>query len=1058
MGFENIPRSAINKKVTVVMSIIAVLVIGLISLKKIKLEFLPKNLTAPYIGAWVSLPNSTPEEVEELVIKKVEEALNTVPNKKRSSAFISSNGSWVGIQFNPDADMDQAYMDFVDRIERVKPDLPQESQNIRIRRFRPGSDDDVSIFITAEKSTGTEFNFVKNFIVKQFERIDGVANIDFDAAGEKSVYVYINNDRVKAYNINMAVVIQKLRQENFNLSSGWITNGGHKMLVRSKAKIYTLERLQNIAVNENGLKLKDIADIQFTEGENEWMWTINRLPGMDLEIVKDPTSNTIQVTDEIERVANELNNHPKVKAQGLYLDVIFNKGTFIKQSVYNLLESGLWGGLFAFLFIYFFLRRFRMTAIITLAIPSSILVSIICLYFLDMSLDGMTLMGLLIAVGLVVDNAIVIVESIYQKRAQGMGLVESAIKGTSEVGLAITLSTLTTVAIFLPIFLMPASGMTGFFKAIAAPIVFAMLASLVVAIIYIPFTSTRIASSKEVKESPILTKISDTFANITRYFIRRRVDAFMLFLGLMLILLLAPGPKELGMGGDGNINDFRIMVDLPSNFTFQQTKEIVTILENFADEKRKEYKIRATNARARPAWLRFSVFLEPKEIPPWYVSVYKNVRLGLEKVGFPKYHTRITKEEAEAEFKKILPEIPGMRIRSDWGDAGVIKSDPSLTLEVEGDETRKLLVISKEIQRRLNTFKQVIKTDINVENGRDEVRVHLDREKMTKYNVDPNTARQIVSFNIRGAYFNSFQNEQGEDIGLVARARQEDRERLEQLKSLSIFSNTGQQIPLSAIATFEIAKGLGNIRHANGKTVMQVKAIANNEDDISEVRENLHTVMSGLNLPIGYKWGLDRIARQQSEDNSAVLTNLIMGLIIVFLLMGVLFESFILPFSVIVSVPLAFVGSKIVLLLTGTGSDLMAKIGYIILVGIVVNNGIVLIDAINRLRKQGFSREDAIYNACKMRIRPILLTAVTTIGGLLPMALGESEFIGIQYAPMGRVVFGGLIASTVLTIIFTPVFYTWFDDVRNKLMNILRTGLINSKKIPVDIELPAEEN
>jgi hydrophobic/amphiphilic exporter-1 (mainly G- bacteria), HAE1 family len=1050
MKFELIPKTAIKKHVTVAMSIITILVIGLIALKQIKLEFMPKGITSPYLGAWVSMPNSTPEEVEEQIIKKLEAALNTVPNKVRSNAFISSNGSWVGIEFTPDADLDQAYMDFVDRIERLKPELPPESQNVRIRRFKAGDDDDVSIFITTEKNTGDEYNFVKNFIVKRYERIDGVANIDFDASGEKSIYIYINTDLIKSYNVNISDVISRLRQENFNLSSGWVMDGEHKMYVRSTAKIYSLDKLQNLIINDRGLKLKEIANVEFTTGEEDRLWQINRKPGMDLEIVKEPLANTIEVTDEIAKVTEELNNHPLVKAKGVKLDIIFNKGTFIKQSVFNLLESGLWGGFFAFLFIYLFLKRFRMTTIITLAIPASILISIICLYFMDLSLNGMTLMGLLIAVGLVVDNAIVIVENIYQKRQEGLGIVDSAIQGTAEVGLAITLSTLTTVAIFLPIFFLPANGMSGFFKAIAMPIVFAMLASLVVAIIYIPYMSTRISSAKEIKEANWIKSIGEKFAKVTLFFVKRRVDAMILFLALMAFLLFAPGPEELGMGGDGNINDFRIMVNLPDNYTFDKTKEIVKVMEDYADTKREEYHIVATSTFARKNFFRMNVFLEPKEIPAWYVSVYRDIRRGLKDIGIADYKERITREDAEADFKKVLPDIPGMRIRANWSDRGMIKSDPSLTLEVEGDETRKLIEISKEIQRRLESIDVVVKTDINIENGLDEVQVHLDREKMTKYGVNPATARQIVNFNIRGAFFNSFQNEKGEEIRMIAQAQRKDRERLEQLKNLSIFSYNGTQIPLSSIASFEISKGLGNINHSNGKTILQVKAIAENEENVGIIKKELASVMSGLSMPIGYKWGLGRIARQQAEENNQIVINLIMGMVLVFLLMGVLFESFILPFSVIVSVPLAFVGSKFLMLITGTGSDLMAKIGYIILVGIVVNNGIVLIDAVNRLRKKGFSRNDAIYNACKKRVRPIILTAITTIGGLLPMALGESEFIGIKYAPLGRVVFGGLLASTILTIIFTPVFYTFFDDIREKLMKLFTSMFI--KKDSVNIE------
>ncbi|MCB0280397.1 MAG: efflux RND transporter permease subunit, partial [Calditrichaeota bacterium] len=595
MKFEMIPRFALRRNVTVLMSLIAILVIGFVSLSLIKLEFMPRNLNFPFMMVWVPYPNSTPEETEYIIADKVEAALNTIPFRKRSFANINSNGCFVGIELQPEADMDRAYMDMVDRIERLKPELPYESQRMRIRRARDGGDDDAEIFITTvhDSLRGDEHNFVSDFILKYFERIDGVATVDFDVAGQRSVYIYINNALVNSYNVNMYDVIQNLRQENFSISSGYIYEGDHKLFVRSRAKIYDLDRLRNLVINERGLKLKDIATISFTTSEQRWAWRIDGKPGMDIEIAKEPMANTIEVTDEIKRVVDELNQHPQVKEAGLKLALIFNKGDYIKQSVNNLLESGLWGGFFAFVFIYIFLRRFRMTAIITMAIPVSIFISIMCLYFMGLTLNGMTLMGLLLAVGLVVDNAIVIVENIYHKRREGLGIDDSAIQGTGEVGLAITLSTLTTVAIFTPILFLPDLGMGQYFKAIAIPVIAAMLASLIVAIIYIPYTSTRISSNKQIAEPEWTKRISRNIARVTLFFVKRRVDAFILFTILMAYLMFGPGPQQLGMGGGGNINDFNVMVELPNNYTFDQTFDLLRQIEKTVEQKWDDYQVKS---------------------------------------------------------------------------------------------------------------------------------------------------------------------------------------------------------------------------------------------------------------------------------------------------------------------------------------------------------------------------------------------------------------------------------------------------------------------------------
>lgn len=1057
MNFEKIPRAVLKRNVTVLMSLIAVFVIGLIAMSKIKLEFMPNDLIRPAMGVWLSYRNSTPEEVERVLADLVEPEMATVPGVKDIYGNIRANGMFVFMSAQPGTDMDQMYLDILDRMERLKPLLPEESQRYRIRRWRPGSDSEYELFIVSKNNTGNEQNFVQNFLVPRFDRIDGVANVEFDTSGEKSIYIYVNNDLIKAYRVNLAQVIGKLRQDNFTMTSGYVYEGNQKIFVRSRSKIYDIETLRNLVINERGLKLRDIATVEFDTGENERLWHVDGQNGMELEIAKEKLANTIEVTNRIDAEVQKLKNHPRVKAAGLELIPIFNQGKYIKQSVFNLLESGLWGGLFAFIFIFAFLRRFRMTAIITMAIPASIMMAIITLFFMGKTLNGLSMMGLLIAVGLVVDSAIVIVENIYRKKQEGASNTTAAIKGTSEVGLAITLSTLTTVAIFMPIFFFDKNSFFGFMQAIALPVVAALMAALLVAIVYIPYTSTRITSNKAVETPAWLKRISESMANLTSYFVRRRVDGFIVMFILIAMLGVPPFPNMSG-NNDGNINDFRYIVDLPDNYTFSQTQKLVKALEQKAEEKRDVYQIKSYSVFARKTFISFKVFLEDKVIPPWYMTVYRQIRGGLESLGVPKLDQRMTLEEVKEDFKKLIPDLPGVRIRTSWRDEGVMKADASLTIQLEGDETEKLLQIAREVERRFQTVPTVTNTDINLENGQDEVKIRLDREKLKMYDLDPNTTRQIVDFNLRGVRFRNFQNQYGEETSIYVQARREDRERLEQLKNLVIFNGSGQQIPLYSVADFSIEKGIGNIRHENGKTVLQVKAVLGNEDEVNGLRQNLETLMAGLQMPFGYKWGLGRIAKQQEEQKNDLQATLWMGIIIIFLLMAVLFESVITPFSIIISIPLGFLGSKFLLLLTGTDIDLMAMIGLVVLVGIVVNNGIVLIDAVIRYRREGMNRADAIHRATLNRVRPIMLTAITTIGGLLPMALGETEFIGIQYAPMGKVILGGLVASTFLTLIFTPLIYTWLDDVAQVLSNIFKQLFVRGDNSAAGLTAPELRN
>jgi HAE1 family hydrophobic/amphiphilic exporter-1 len=1041
MNFEKIPKLVLKRHVTVLMSFIAIIVIGIVVLLKIEQEFMPKGLTSPYMGARIFYPNSTPEEIEQMIVKKVEGELNTIPQMKRTRVRIMQNGAWFFIEFDADANIDQAYFDFLDRLERVKPELPEESQNYRIRRFGENSND-MSIFILQEKDDPYVYQFVESFIKKRIERVDGVANVDFDSSMEKNLYIYFKSDLIKAYRINIYDVIQKIRTENFNMSSGYSYNGENKIFVRSIAKINSVEKLQNLVINKNGLKLKEIADVGYSDGDRRWAWRINGKKGMDLEITKESQANTVKVTDEIVEVINELNNNRQVKEMGLQIQVIFNKGDYIKQSVYNLLESGIWGGFFAFGLIFFFLRRTRITMIITFAIPLSILITIVAIYFMGWSLNGMTMMGLLIAIGLVVDNGIVIIENIFHKRREGLSLKDSAIVGTSEVGLAITMATLTTVAIFIPILFLPQNGLGGYLKTIGVPVIFALLASLFVAIIYIPFASTRISSTRPVKDSKLISKISNKLSQMTMFFIHRRVEGFIVFLILLFLLVEGPQPQFVGMSG-GNINDFRVMIELPNTFNFEKSDAFLKELEKKLTKQKDKYKIKAYSANARTQFARLSVFLEDKEIPSWYYSVYKKIRRGLAVLGVPPLKERMTRKECEEDFRKMIPKIPGLKIRSRWMEDEQMRSDISVNLAIEGDDTKLLLKIAHEMERRLNTLDQVVQTDINLEQGQDEIIIGFDRKKLEKYGLSAKKLRQMIDYNIRGFRLRKFQTEDGNETSLIAQSQRKDRSRLEQLKNLMIFTREGKSVPLSTVANFQIKKGLGTIKHENGKTVLKVKALLENGEDIQIVQSQLSSLMAGLDMPFGYKWGLGRISRQVEEDQGNFMFALSLGVVLVFLLMGVLFESFILPISVIVSIPLALIGAKYFAIFTGTEVGLMAMIGSLILVGIVVNNGIVLIDQIIRYRKRGFSRNEAIEKASLDRARPIMLTALTTMMGLLPMVVGESEFVGIKYAPLGRIVFGGLLASTILTIVYTPLFYTFFDDLRQKFMKLIQYAFTN---------------
>ncbi|MFQ5606009.1 MAG: efflux RND transporter permease subunit, partial [bacterium] len=379
--------------------------------------------------------------------------------------------------------------------------------------------------------------------------------------------------------------------------------------------------------------------------------------------------------------------------------------------------------------------------------------------------------------------------------------------------------------------------------------------------------------------------------------------------------------------------------------------------------------------------------------------------------------------------------------------------DASLAITLYGDDTSTLAELAKEVERRLRTIEEIISIETDRERGSNEIHLEINREQAKKYGISPPAISGTVQYALRGFPLPKYQTEEKE-IDVQIQLREEDRRNLSQLKNITFFTASGKEIPLSAVASFKVRKGLGEINREDGKTYLTVKAFTT-EDDMGKLYRKVDQVMQGFEMPYGYTWTKGQNFRRMQESDESMKFAMILSITFVFLLMGFLFESFVLPLSVIMSIPFSFLGAAWILFLTGTPMDIMSQIGFVILVGIVVNNAIVLVDLINRLRKEGYSRHDAIIEGGKQRFRPILMTAFTTIGGLIPMAIGNASMIGIPYAPMGRTIIGGLLTSTLLSLIAVPWAYTLFDDMREYFKKL--TALYIFKPKAGDAELAKAE-
>lgn len=1019
-----LPNLSVRRPVTVLMAFLASVVVGLVAYREIPVELFPRGFVFPALGVWIPYNNANPSEVEEQIARPVEEIIQTISGVRRIESSSRDNGCWFWIEFANNTDMDVAYSDIRDRMDRIKPELPADIERIYPRKF---SDDDEPIAVIAvalEKDFEDAYSLLDTYAAKVFTRVDGVANVELWGADRKAVRVMVDQAKVDAHNLDLYTLVQDLQRDNFVLASGYIKDGAKKFYVRSVGKYGSLDEIRNLRLRNTNLRLQDIAEVRYDiADEVQWVQRLDRKKAVWIGVFKESQANTVAVCEVLVQTLNDrIRKTPQLA--GMRFELIFDQGTYVKESINNLKSSGLWGGIFAFFILYYFLRRLRMTLIINMAIPISLLGTIIVIYFMGWTMNIMTMMGLMVSVGMVVDNSIVVVENVYRLRKEGLPAREAAIKGASEVAMPITLATLTTVVVFLPlIFMGDNPGMTYYMARMGVPIIVALLASLVVSLLFIPLATVVFSGLQEPKEAKAITRAIGFYERILARSLAHRVDTAIIFLLLMAsgfaILQVVPKTDET----QGNINNIWVMFDLPSNYTMEDADSYFTLLEEFVYSQKEEYGMRAADVRFRANWGRMEIYLYSPPAHDWWqvIGLAIGRKLGLLEDGM------MTREEVLEHFKKNAPTRPGIEMRTRWRQGGG-NEQGTISVVLHGDDTSRLTELAEEVERRLRTIPEFLDVDTELEDGVDEIRLKLDREQAAKHGVNARAVAGTIGYALRGVELPDYRMEDRE-VDLRIQMRKQDRETLHQLMNLRLPQQNGQEIPLASIAQVSVKRGYGRIIREDGKTMLAVKA-STTSDKLEQVYRKVDQVMAGFQMPSGYSWDKGQRFNRMQESEQSTNHGLYLATTFVLLLMGVLFESIILPFTVLICIPLAFIGVGWILFLTQTPIDLMAMIGLFILIGIVVNNGIVLVDLINQLRLAGYSRHEAIIEAGRQRFRPILMTAGTTIAGLIPMALGTAKVIGISYAPMGRTLIGGMITATALTLLAVPLAYTYLDDLR----------------------------
>ncbi len=1030
-----LPRFSLDRRVTVLVLLATCLVIGTIATLGIPLELIPRGFDAPHLSVRGNWRDAPAQEVLDKLTLPMEEELSTVPGLQNLYSFSGTGFSRITLTFKSGVDMDVAYREIRDRIERAKVRMPDDIDRVEIRK---ASESDIPVFafgITTEPGLTDSYNLIQNEIIKPIQRVDGVAGISVQGLVEKEVLIELDRERTEAAGLNIYELGIALGSDNFTMASGHVEAGDKKLLLRSVAKYKDLDEIKNRMMNAN-VRLGDIATIRFAEPDRRFFARANSKPAYFGIVLKESEANALEVSDRIAAAIDKMKTNPRLELIGI--EIFFNQGETIRESLGILLDSGRIGAFFAILVLFFFLRRFRMTVIIALSIPLSIFMALTAMYFFGETLNIISLLGLMISVGLLVDNSVVVAENIFRLHQAGMNRRQAAIRGAGEISLAIVMATLTTVIVFLPVSLVEGQGQF-FMLRLSIPITVSLIASLFVALIFVPLSvyltlpngggekkahhllGNRARGALRKLYDATFERINHSYNRMLAVFLRRRMDLVMVL--ILVIGISSAGPfKSVKTGAvqEDERGGFEVDVDLPQATTLEESTEHFQRVERIVEKKKDDWDLQTyliVNWR------------NGGEVQGWFKSPRTN---------------EMTAREVVEQLVELMPERAGTEIYTGLDSEDEGEKTDLQTYNLVGEDPKQLEELATELEDLFEGVTGVLGVKRAGDRPNDEMAIQLDREQAQRLGVNPEAVAGVVRNSLGGRLLPKIYRD-GREIPVRVRYQEKDRESLAQLYDFRVPTASGDAIPLSSVTTAQRLDAPGRIWRIN-KQVSRSITLELEEGKEEGTRERLKTLVAGIDLPEGVRFGNPRRGLDQQDEAQAMVFAAGLSVVFIYLLMGFLFESFILPLSIVTTIPLAILGVYWAHFITGLQVDPLGMVGMVLLIGVVVNNGIVLVDYINRLRSDGHERTEAVLFAADRRFRPIMMTALTTICGMIPLLLGGTSSIGLSYKSFGVTLIGGMTVATLLTLLVVPVTYSFFDDLRMMLGQFFARAFADKKK------------
>lgn len=1050
----NLAKFSIKRPVTTLMIISIIIVLGGISFARLGIDLLP-DISLPMGVVVTQFSGASSEEVESMVTKPMEQTLATLSNVKNIISLSSEGSSMVMVEFNWGTNMDVAAEDMREKVDLIRSFLPSGAQKPMVMKFDPTMMPIMQIALYGGDNIVQLNDIAEDTISNRLLRIEGVASVDITGAPEREISIEVDPDQLAYYGLSMSQISAKLQAENINLPSGNIDQGSKKYILRTEAEFKDVSEIENLPITlpQGGtILLRDVAKVKDTNKDVTTITRYNGKPCLSLSIQKQSGYNTVQVAQKVKTELEKIKSELPID---IGYDPILDQSDYIQMSINNVESNAVMGGIIAIFVIYLFLQHLRSTLIIGISIPVSIIATFVLIYFSKFTLNMLSLGGLALGVGMLVDSSIVVLDNIFAHREKGEDAVTAALDGTNEVASAVMASTFTNMAVFLPIVFV--QGITAqLFNQLALTVAFSLLCALLVSLSVIPLLSSRLMVEVTEGEIPVeknaknkttilsaplrgfsafYKRVETRYAGLLKWALSHRkiivIGAVALFV-LSIVLVPFVGTEFFPRSDAGSIS---ITVKLPYGTNLNKTDEFVTqVIEKI--EKISEIEGILQTTGSAMAMSMGGAFSESSEA-------------GISIKLVPLSERERSSEEVAEEIRNLTADMAGAEIEvqalSGIGFSGSNLLTP-ISIKVKGDDFDKLDEISNQVVDLVKKIPGARDVKSSLEEGKPELVIKVDRDKASMYGISSAQVAQAVNAAVSGSTATQYKIG-GEEIDVVIKANKDLVSDIYSIENLLIPNASGAFITLSDIA--QVNRSVGPVIISRENQTREVTVTGDVAGTATgSVNRQIQQQLDALQLPEGYSIEMGGEQQQITESFTDLGLVFILAVVLVYMVMASQFESLKQPFIVIFTVPLALIGVVFALFITRRTFNMTSIMGVIILAGVVVNNAIVLLDFVNQYRAKGMSRTEAIIKAGPSRLRPILMTTLTTILGLVPLALGIGEGAELA-APMATSIIGGLTVSTILTLVVIPVVYTIFEDWQDILSRY--TNNWRNRRKPADV-------